>query len=320
MSPARASIRTTFFVASLAVALEQLAVFLVLASSIFLALRLLPGDPATLILGDRSGEIERAALRAKLHFDEPLPVQYMHFLRNVARLDLGESLRRPGIRVAQRVVESLGSTAILAFFSVGLASVLGVGSAVLSNGSWLGKRKVWVERGRVLISAIPLLVLAPVLTYLLACRLRVLPLPGDPDAGVSGLLFAGGLLAVPLAAQIGRVTHVALLSQARLPFLLAVRARGGSELRMWALHALAPVFGPVVTVISTQLGALLGGALVLEKLFDRRGLGMLIVESYASRDFPVLEASLVGAGALFIATQAIGRAVHVLVDPRARAS
>ncbi len=299
---------------------EQLAVFLVLASAIFFALRLLPGDPATLILGDRAGEAERKVLRARLHFDEPLRVQYVHFLRNLSSLDFGESLRRPGMKVTRTLLTALGSTSLLACLSVFFAAIVGIISAVLSNGSWLGKNKRWVERSRLLVSAVPLLVLAPVVTYLVTCKMRLLPLPGDPDAGATGLLFAAGLLALPLSAQVGRVTHVALASQARLPFLLAVRARGGSEIRMWGMHALAPVLGPVVTVISTQLGALLGGALVLEKLFDRRGLGMLIVESYSSRDFPLLEAALIGAGALFIATQAMGRMAHLAIDPRVRGS
>ncbi|HWL85523.1 MAG TPA: ABC transporter permease subunit, partial [Polyangiaceae bacterium] len=77
--------------------------------------------------------------------------------------------------------------------------------------------------------------------------------------------------------------------------------------------------GPIVTTIGTQLGALLGGAVVLERLFERPGLGTLILESYASRDLPVLEASIVAAGALFVATQAIAGALHAAMDPRVHA-
>jgi peptide/nickel transport system permease protein len=87
---------------------------------------------------------------------------------------------------------------------------------------------------------------------------------------------------------------------------------------VWVVHALPAVAGPVVTVVATQLGALLGGAVVLERMFERRGLGTLILEAYATRDLPVLEGAVVAAGLLFVAAQSLGTAAHVVIDPRAR--
>jgi peptide/nickel transport system permease protein len=168
-------------------------------------------------------------------------------------------------------------------------------------------------------AAAPLVAFAPVLTWALAARLRLVPLPGDPDAGVSGLLFASALLAVPLAAHVGRIARAALADVARAPFLAVASAKGGAPARVWFVHALPPVVGPIVTVVATQLGALLGGAVVLERMFERRGLGTLILEAYSSRDLPVLEGAVVASGLLFVAAQAIGTAVHLAVDPRARA-
>ena len=97
-----------------------------------------------------------------------------------------------------------------------------------------------------------------------------------------------------------------------------MRAKGGSHARAWFLHALPATAGPIVTVIGAQLGALLGGAVVLERLFERPGLGTLILEAYASRDLPVLEAAVVAAGALFVATQGLASALHAVIDPRVR--
>jgi peptide/nickel transport system permease protein len=159
-----------------------------------------------------------------------------------------------------------------------------------------------------------------VLTFALAARLRVVPLPGDPDAGFAGLLFASGLLSLPLAAHVARVSRAALDDVSRAQFLSVARAKGGSHARMLWLHALPASVGPIVTVIGTQLGALLGGAVVLERLFERRGLGTLILEAYASRDLPVLEAAVVFSGALFVGAQQLATAAHAAVDPRARAS
>ena len=103
--------------------------------------------------------------------------------------------------------------------------------------------------------------------------LRLVPLPGDPDAGAAGLLFASALLAIPLAAHVGRVGRAALAEVARAPFLTVARAKGAAPLRVWLVHALPVASGPIVTVVATQLGALLGGAVVLERLFERCGAG-----------------------------------------------
>ncbi len=148
--------------------------------------------------------------------------------------------------------------------------------------------------------------------------MQVVPLPGDPDAGFAGLLFASGLLAFPLAAHVGRISRAALDGIAREPFLLVASAKGGGALRVWVVHALPAVVGPIVTVVASQLGALLGGAVVLERLFERRGLGTLILEAYSTRDLPVLEGAVVAAGLLFVGAQAAGSALHAAIDPRAR--
>ncbi|WP_394850645.1 ABC transporter permease [Pendulispora brunnea] len=297
---------------------EAVALLVVLASLVFLALRTLPGDPAALILGDQASAAELSALRARLGFDRPLYVQYAHYLRGLLTLDFGDSLRRPGVRAAARVFEALGPTGELAGLAVAMGSVVGITSAVLAVGPWLGAGRRHVERAFVVVASTPLLAFAPLLTYVFAVRWRVLPLPGDPDAGFLGLVFASALLAVPLSAHVARIGRAALQDVSGAPFLTVVRAKGGSFARAWFLHGLPATSGPIVTTIGTQLGALLGGAVVLERLFERPGLGTLILESYASRDLPVLEASVVAAGSLFVATQAIAGAVHAAIDPRVR--
>ena len=298
---------------------EALAVLFVLASLVFFALRVLPGDPALLVLGDEATPEELATVRARLHTDEPMAAQYVRFVRGLFTLDLGESIRRPGTPAMARVTSALGPTSELAFLSVALGAVLGVIAAMAAAGPWLGRRRRWIERGLVGASASPLLAFAPLATWLLAVRVRLVPLPGDPDAGFAGLLFASLLLSVPLAAQVGRTGRAALGEIEHAQFLTAARAKGASSLRVWLVHALPVVTGPLVTVIATELGALLGGAVVLERLFERAGLGTLILESYASRDLPVLEGAVIAAGALFVGAQAVAAAVHGAVDPRVRA-
>ncbi|MBS2017183.1 MAG: ABC transporter permease [Deltaproteobacteria bacterium] len=308
----------TFLRAAAPRLVEAALVVLALATLVFLALRILPGDPAALVLGDQASEVDRAALRAKLHLDEPMPVQYARFVRGLFTLDLGESIRRPGVAAMARVAEALGPTASLAALAVMLGAIAGIGAAIAGAGPWLGARRVWIDRVATALAATPLLAFAPVLTYGLAARLRIVPLPGDPEAGFAGLLFASGLLSIPLAAHVARVSRAALADVGRAQFLGVARAKGGSHARVYWLHALPAAFGPIVTVIGTQLGALLGGAVVLERLFERRGLGTLILEAYASRDLPVLEAAVVFSGALFVLAQQLAAAAHAAVDPRVR--
>jgi peptide/nickel transport system permease protein len=302
-------------------AVEALAVVVALASLVFFALRILPGDPARLVLGDEASAAELARVRASLHLDEPLGAQYVRFLRGLATLNLGDSFRRPGTSAMGRVAEAVWPTAQLALVAVGIGAVLGVAAAIAASGPWLPVRgRAWIERGLVAVAAAPLVAFAPVLTWALAARARIVPLPGDPDAGPAGLLFAGALLSLPLAAHVGRIARAALVDVARAQFLAVASAKGARPIRVWVLHALPAVVGPIVTVVASQLGALLGGAVVLERMFERWGLGTLILEAYSTRDLPVLEGAVVAAGLLFVIAQALGTAVHAAVDPRARGS
>jgi len=100
--------------------------------------------------------------------------------------------------------------------------------------------------------------------------------------------------------------------------LTVARAKGATAARTWIVHALPASAGPIVTVVASQLGALLGGAVVLERLFERPGLGSLILESYSTRDLPVLEAAIVAAGAFFVVAQIAAALAHAAIDPRVR--
>jgi peptide/nickel transport system permease protein len=299
--------------------MEAALVVFAIASVVFFALRLLPGGPARLVLGDEASETDLARVRAALHLDEPLAEQYARFLLGLLKLDLGDSFRRPGTAAMDLVARAVAPTARLAVTAVGLGTVSGLAAAIAASGPWLGERaRVGVDRTLIAMAAAPLVAFAPFVTWIVAARARWVALPGDPDAGVAGLLFAGVLLAVPLAAHLGRVARAALRDLERAQFLLVAKAKGAAPLRVWIVHALPVIAGPIATVVALQLGALLGGAVVLEHLFERAGLGTLILEAYASRDLPVLEGAVAAAGALFVIAQAAGTAVHLGVDPRAR--
>ncbi len=290
------------------------AVVLLVATIVFFAFRLLPGDPTDLVLGEQAGEVERAALRARLHLDEPLTQQYARFLGALAHGRVGPSVRKPEIDAARIVLEALPATAALAALSVAMGGVLGVSLSLIS----VARRSRFADRVIALFSSMPLLAFAPAATWVLAVRLRWVPLPADPDAGARGLLFAAALLAIPLGAAVARIARASLEVAAKSPFLQVARAKGNGGVRVWLLHALPTCIGPIVTVIAAQLGALLGGAVVLERLLERKGLGTIVAEALSARDLPVIQAAVIVSAALFVVVQAAGTLLHAALDPRAR--
>ena len=126
-----------------------------------------------------------------------------------------------------RVGEAIVPTAELALIAVAIGAIAGMAGAVAASGPWLAPRaRVWVDRVFVGIAAMPLVAFAPVATWALAARFRLVPLPGDPDAGAAGLVFASALLAIPLGAHVGRVSRAALDEVARAQFLVTARPKG----------------------------------------------------------------------------------------------
>jgi peptide/nickel transport system permease protein len=299
--------------------LAGIAVVLSVGTAVFFAFRLLPGDPTELVLGEQADAAERAVLRARLHLDEPLLAQYARFLSALAHGRVGPSLRKPDVDAARWVLEALPSTAALASLSVVLGAALGLGLAVVA----VAARPRWAaqlaHRTIAVGASVPLLSFAPAATWVLAVRLRWVPLPADPDAGLRGLAYASALLSLPLGAAVGRVARASLEVAAKSPFLQVARAKGLPAARVWLVHAVPTCVGPIVTVVAAQLGALLGGAVVLERLLERRGLGTVLAEALAARDLPVIQATVLVSAALFVVVQAVGTRLHEALDPRARA-
>ena len=285
-----------------------------LLALVFAATRLLPGDVSSVVLGEEASAQERAALRAELHLDAPVPVQFAHFARGILTLTWGRSLRRPDEACLPRVLDAARPTAALALTAVALGAVVGSGTAVVAVVRSSRAIRLVLDA----LAATPMLAFAPIVTWLFAFELRVVPLPGEPDAGLPGLLFAAGLLALPLAAHVGRLATALLEPLRDGNSLRLVRAKGASELRVWLAHGLAQVASTLVVLVGAQLGALLGGAVVLERLFERPGLGLLALEAWQARDLPMLEAAVLGSGVLFVGTQLAAATVASLVDARSR--
>lgn len=284
---------------------------------VFLLLHLIPGDPVLAMLGDQASPEERTALRQALHLDRPLTEQYAYFLGDVWGGGLGTSFRDRSRTVASLIGDVVPDTLRLA-----LAAVLSALCVALPLGTLAAVRRgsIWDDTASsfaLLGLAIPNIWLGPLLILIFGVWLRVLPLPGD-DAGLASLVLPAVTLGAALSAVLTRQMRAALLEVLAEPYIRAARARGLSELRLVVHHALRNALLPVLTVAGAQLGALLGGAVVAEKIFERRGIGSLFLEAFFERDIPVVQGCALVIAVFYVAVNLAVDLLYGVIDPRVR--
>ncbi len=284
----------------------------------FLLLRLVPGDPVDAVLGEQASAEDRVAVRHELHLDESLPWQYLRFVDDVVDGSLGRSFRAPEHSVMQRIREVLPGTLWLALASLTVAWVLALPLGVLAA----ARRGSRVDRLASTFAlfglAMPTIWLGPLLVLLWAVKLRVLPLPGDDSQSGAALILPAVTVGLALAALLTRQTRAAMIEVLAQPYVMAARARGVSGFRVFFQHALRNAMMPVLTVGAAQLGALLSGAVVVEKIFERHGLGSLFLDAFFARDLPVVQGVVLLVGVAYVVVNLIVDLAYALIDPRVR--
>ncbi len=284
------------------------------ALTVFLLIRIVPGDPVGVMLGEGAAVADHAALRTALGLDRPLHVQLADDLIRLARLDLGDSLvsRRP---VAAILGERIGATLELAFTAFALAILiafpLGVWAAV-ARGRWGDA----VARGIALAGiSVPSFWLGPLLVLVFAMGLGWFPVSGREAPGA--LVLPALTLALGLAAPLARMLRGSLIAVFSEDYMRTARAKGASASALLLRHALPNALIPVVTVLGLQLGGLLTGAVITEVVFDWPGLGSLTVEAIQGRDYPVVQGCVLLVSAIYIGVNAVTELVYAWIDPRA---
>ena len=280
---------------------------------VFALLHLVPGDPVDVMLGEYAGAADRLALRTRLGLDLPLAKQWLRFLVGVVHGDLGSSLVS-GRPVAAMLGEHIGYTIILALAALLLAVVVGVPLGIVAA---LGAGRWWDGITSVLVvlgMSAPSFVLGPLLIIVFAVQLGWFPVGGASEP--AGLVLPAVTLASGLAAVLTRMTRAAMLEALVLPHVQAARARGLGELTVVLGHVCRNAALPVVTVIGLQLGALLGGAVVTETVFNWPGLGQLLVESIARRDYPVVQGAVLLTALTYIVVNGAVDLLYSRLDPR----
>jgi len=314
----------TFVVRRLGLAVVQLLLVCVL---VFAMLRLIPGDPALVILGSEHTPAPEvlAAVRVKLGLNKPVAVQFVDWFGNLSRLNLGKSLV-DNYPVADEVCSRLPRTLELVVAAIGMASLagipVGVGSALRRN-SLADKL---VSSAFSLGLAVPTYVIGTFLVLVVSVELRLLPGGGYTPVAEGVLRHLADLalpvlaLAIGLAAIIGRMTRSAILDVVGEDYIRTARAKGLWPRQVIYKHALRNALLPIITVIGVQFGTLIGGTVLVENIFNWPGLSTLLINATRERDYPMVQGAVLSAAVLVVCVQMVVDVLYALANPRLRYS
>lgn len=303
--------------------LSLIPVLFVVTVAIFLIVHLTPGDPAAAMLGIEASQEEIQALNEQLGFNRPIQEQYVHWLGNVVRGDLGDSLfmRQP---VSQAIAEHVGPTLSLAILAQAIALLLAIPFGIIAAYK-RGSITDITLRGISLIGmAVPSFLLGLFLMLLVGVRLQWLPVAGyEPLKDglwnhLQYLILPGISLGTIQAALITRMTRSSVLDVLNLNYIKTARAKGLREGKVLLKHAFRNAFLPILTVIGQTFGTLVTGAVVVESIFTIPGLGQLILNAIVRRDFAVIQGVVLIVTLIYVGLNLVIDLLYGAVDPRVR--
>jgi peptide/nickel transport system permease protein len=297
--------------------------FLIVALVVFTLMRLVPGDPAAVMVGDLDDPTILAQVRRELGLEEPLPQQFAIWLGNVLRGELGQSLMT-GEDVLDAMLRRFRVTAQIVLVSVVLALLVAVPVGLLA--AWRQNRTADVITMFLVILAVsvPSFWVGILLILVFGVELGWLPTIGYVSIG-ENLAEGARYLILPVTAlllgemaSLARMMRSSTIEVLRLEYITHARAKGLSEGVVLWRHALPNAFAPVLTVLGLMLGSLLGGAVVIETVFTLPGLGRFLVDGIYARDYPVVQGTLLLVAAIYVLTNLIVDLLYPLFDPRVR--
>jgi peptide/nickel transport system permease protein len=282
----------------------------------FASLHLIPGDPArTLLFGTDATPQQVEALREQLGLNRSVPVQYFEYLGRLLHGNLGQSYINQ-VPVASEIAQRLPSTFELAFAALVVALAIGIPAGVLAGirpGSWLDRV---ATSGAVLGVAIPYFWLALLLVLVFSVELGLVPSLGV--GGFDSMILPAISLGWGFAAMIARLLRASLIDAYSQPYVAAARARGLSERRILATTVLRNACGPMVAALGLQIGQLLAGAVAIEVIFGRTGLGSLLYNAISGKDIPTVQGGVLFLAVIYVALNLVVDVHKAVIDPRTR--
>ena len=303
--------------------LAVIPVMLVVATVTFVLIHLAPGDPASIIAGPDATPADVARLRTQLGLDESLPAQLWHWYGRLLRGDLGDSifLRRP---VTEAILERLEPTLLLTSWATLIAVLIGVPAGIVSaryhnttvDQSFMGLALVGLSIPNFLLGLLMILVFGVWLRWLPVAGYVPLDMGLWPNA--RSLLMPAVSLGLVQSALIARITRSSMLDVLREQYILASRAKGLAERTVVYKHALKNAIIPTLTVIGITFAVLIGGAVVIETVFNIPGLGRLIISAVLRRDYPVIQGVVLIIALTYTMINLLVDLVYLTLDPRIR--
>jgi len=303
--------------------LALLQVIVVMSIVVYALIYAMPGDPATVILGDDATPEQIAELRAQLGLDQPAWLGYLDWVSAVLRGDLGYSifLRAPVAEVlGERIVPTVSIALLASFVSVIVAIPLALAAARRQGGA----ADVSLTVVAMLGIAVPGFLLSLLLVRVFAVQLGWFPVAGyaSPDEGpwtfLRYLVLPAVALGVVQVSVLGRITRSSVVDVLSSSFITVARAKGVSPAGVLYGHGLRNALVPIVTVLAGSFGSLLAGAVVVETIFNIPGVGQLIVTAISRRDYPVIQSTVLVIALIFVVLNFVVDLLYPLLDPRIR--
>ena len=285
---------------------------------VFLMLQLVPGDPVMMMLGEFSMATAKdvEALRQQLGFNDPLYIQYWNYFKNLITGDLGTSMRtkKP---VIDLILARLPSTFELTFYGLIFALIFGTLLGIIAA----LKHNTFIDYFTVVIAllgvSIPGFWLALLFIFLFSIRLEWLPITGSSPLSIIMPCLALGLWA---GGTIARLVRSGMLEVLQSDYIRTARAKGLYKHRIILVHALRNALLPVVTIFGLQFGHVLAGTVIIEAVFARPGLGLMLVNAIVAKDFPLVQGTIMFIAGAYIVVNIIVEVIYTYLDPRIRYS
>lgn len=303
--------------------LGMLSVMFVVVTIVFVIVRVAPGDPAAVMLGPDATPADIEALRVRLGIDQPLVMQYLFFLGQLLRGDLGQSIFLD-MSVTGALLDRAEPTTFLTLFSILIASAIALPVGILAayrRGTFFDQA---VTTLTMLAASIPSFWLGLILIQAFSVRLGWFPVAGygGPDASfltrLHHLVLPAVALGVVSSALITRFTRASMLDVLNDDYVRTARSKGMSEFRVVLKHAFKNALIPVLTVIGLTAALLVSGAVVTETVFSLPGVGNLVVSAVLRRDYPVIQGALLVIAAIYVLINFGIDMLYLLIDPRVR--
>ncbi|KAA0563108.1 nickel ABC transporter permease [Rossellomorea aquimaris] len=299
---------------------ELLLLLIGISFLVFGSMHIAPGDPASIIGGPTASESDIAAIRDNLGLNDPFLVQYWDYLKGVFQGDFGYSYQTKQ-SVSEAIAVRFPNTLNLAIASMIVAVVIGLIAGIISalkQNSWLDVSSTVVALAGI---SIPNFWLGTILILVFAVNLQVLPVGGLDSPfwtieGMKQLILPAITLGTGSAAMIARMSRSSMLEVIRADYIRTARAKGLKEKTIIWIHALKNSMIPVITVIGLNFGFLLGGTIITEQVFAINGVGRLMIDAIAARDFPMVQGSVLLVATLFVLVNLLVDIIYVFIDPR----